>query len=48
MNKRKAEMINMIDAGAGKTRLIFHAATRGLDWISIKIYDSNTWYWSYE
>jgi GTP-binding protein len=30
MNKRKAEMINMIDAGAGKTRLIFHAATRGL------------------
>ena len=30
MNRRKAEMINMIDAGAGKTRLIFHAATRGL------------------
>jgi GTP-binding protein len=30
MNKRKAEMINMIDAGAGKSRLIFHAATRGL------------------
>ena len=30
MNKRKAEMINMIDAGAGKTRLIFHAPTRGL------------------
>ena len=30
MNKRKAEMINMIDAGAGKTRLIFHAPSRGL------------------
>ena len=30
MNRRKAEMVNMIDAGAGKTRLIFHAATRGL------------------
>ena len=30
MNRRKANMINMIDAGAGKTRLIFHAATRGL------------------
>ena len=30
MNIRKAEMINMIDAGAGKSRLIFHAATRGL------------------
>ena len=30
MNRRKAEMINMIDAGAGKTRLIFHAPTRGL------------------
>jgi GTP-binding protein len=30
MNKRKAELINMIDAGAGKNRLIFHAATRGL------------------
>jgi len=30
MNKRKAEMINMIDVGAGKARLIFHAATRGL------------------
>jgi len=30
MNKRKAEMINMIDAGAGKNRLIFHAPSRGL------------------
>jgi GTP-binding protein len=30
MNRRKAEMINMIDAGAGKNRLIFHAPTRGL------------------
>ena len=30
MNKRKAEMINMIDTGAGKTRLIFHAPSRGL------------------
>ena len=30
MNKRKAEMINMIDAGAGKNRLVFHAPSRGL------------------
>jgi len=30
MNKRKADMINMIDAGAGKNRLIFHAPSRGL------------------
>jgi len=30
MNKRKAEMINMIDVGAGKKRLIFHAPSRGL------------------
>jgi len=30
MNKRKAEMINMIDMGAGKNRLIFHAPSRGL------------------
>jgi len=30
MNKRKAEMVNMIDAGAGKNRLIFHAPSRGL------------------
>jgi GTP-binding protein len=30
MNRRKAEMINMIDTGAGKTRLIFHAPSRGL------------------
>ena len=30
MNRRKAEMINMIDVGAGKTRLIFHAASRAL------------------
>jgi len=30
MNKRKAEMINMIDVGAGKNRLIFHAPSRGL------------------
>jgi len=30
MNNRKAEMINMIDAGAGKNRLIFHAPSRGL------------------
>ena len=30
MNKRKAEMINMIDTGAGKNRLIFHAPSRGL------------------
>jgi len=30
MNKRKAEMINMIDTGAGKTRLVFHAPSRGL------------------
>jgi len=30
MNKRKAKMINMIDAGAGKNRLIFHAPSRGL------------------
>ena len=43
MNKRKAEMINMIDAGAGKTRLIFHAPTTRFDRISIKIYDANSW-----
>jgi len=30
MNKRKAEMINMIDTGNGKTRLIFRAPSRGL------------------
>jgi len=30
MNKRKAEMINMIDTGARKNRLIFHAPSRGL------------------
>jgi len=30
MNKRKAEMINMIDTGTGKNRLIFHAPSRGL------------------
>jgi len=30
MNKRKAQMINMIDTGAGKNRLIFHAPSRGL------------------
>jgi len=30
MNKRKAEMINMIDTGAGKNRLIFHAPSRGV------------------
>jgi len=30
MNKRKAEMIYMIDTGAGKNRLIFHAPSRGL------------------
>jgi len=30
MNKRKAEMINMIDTGSGKNRLIFYAPSRGL------------------
>jgi len=30
MNKRKAEMVNMIDTGAGKNRLIFYAPSRGL------------------
>ena len=30
MNKRKAEMINMVDTGAGKNRLVFHAPSRGL------------------
>jgi len=30
MNRRKAEMIDMRTAGAGKTRLIFHAPSRGL------------------
>jgi len=30
MNKRKAEMVNMIDVGAGKNRLIFYAPSRGL------------------
>jgi len=30
MNKRKAKMINMIDTGARKNRLIFHAPARGL------------------
>ena len=48
MNKRKAEMINMIDAGAGKNRLIFHAPSRGLIWLPVKIYDANAWYWSNE
>ncbi|MFN3699908.1 MAG: translational GTPase TypA [Alphaproteobacteria bacterium] len=30
MNKRKAEMIDMRTAGAGKTRIVFHAPSRGL------------------
>jgi GTP-binding protein len=30
MNRRKAEMVDMRAAGAGKTRLIFHAPSRGL------------------
>ena len=30
MNRRKAEMVDMRTAGAGKTRLIFHAPSRGL------------------
>lgn len=30
MNRRKAEMIDMRAAGAGKTRIIFHAPSRGL------------------
>ncbi|MGC6535803.1 MAG: translational GTPase TypA [Candidatus Puniceispirillaceae bacterium] len=30
MNRRKAEMIDMRSAGAGKTRLLFHAPSRGL------------------
>ena len=30
MNKRKAEMLDMKTVGAGKTRLIFHAPSRGL------------------
>ncbi len=30
MNKRKADMIDMRSTGAGKTRLIFHAPSRGL------------------
>jgi len=30
MNKRKAEMINMNNTGAGKNRLIFYAPSRGL------------------
>ena len=30
MNRRKAEMVDMRTAGAGKTRLLFHAPSRGL------------------
>ena len=30
MNRRKAEMVDMRSAGAGKTRLLFHAPSRGL------------------
>ncbi|MAE51864.1 MAG: translational GTPase TypA [Micavibrio sp.] len=30
MNRRKAEMIDMRSAGAGKSRIIFHAPSRGL------------------
>ncbi len=30
MNKRKAEMVDMRSSGAGKTRIIFHAPSRGL------------------
>ncbi len=30
MNRRKADMIDMRSAGAGKTRIIFHAPSRGL------------------
>lgn len=30
MNRRKAEMIDMRAAGAGKTRIVFHAPSRGL------------------
>ena len=48
MNKRKAEMINMIDVGAGKKRLIFHAPVPWFDWLPVKIYDANAWYWGNE
>ena len=30
MNKRKAEMLDMRSSGAGKTRIVFHAPSRGL------------------
>ncbi len=30
MNRRKAVMMDMRTAGAGKTRLVFHAPSRGL------------------
>ena len=30
MNRRKSEMVDMRSAGAGKTRLLFHAPSRGL------------------
>lgn len=30
MNKRKSEMVDMRSAGAGKTRIVFHAPSRGL------------------
>jgi GTP-binding protein len=30
MNRRKAEMIDMRQSGTGKTRIIFHAPSRGL------------------
>lgn len=30
MNRRKAEMVDMRNSGAGKTRIVFHAPSRGL------------------
>ena len=30
MNRRKAVMLDMRSSGAGKTRLVFHAPSRGL------------------
>lgn len=29
LNRRKGEMVDMRSAGAGKTRLVFHAPSRG-------------------
>ena len=48
MNRRKAEMINMIDAGAGKNSFNFSCPVSWINWLPIKIHDSNSWHGSYE